>query len=590
MWHPWSPEIFAQAAREHKLVLLNLGTGWCHWCRVMDQETYSDPDVQRLVRKSYIAIKVDQSSRPDISNRYHGYDLPATVMFKADGSEIIRQQGYLPPRQMTSILQAVIDDPSPGPSVKPEPNITYATSPSFPSDLPGTLRKTFDTQYDIPAQGWAFGVKYLDADSTEYANALARHGNVPQAQKIHENLRAAQDLLEPVWGGVYQSLVLPLKSSDAASAARFLRIQLTGRLDSTGESWNEPHFEKPLVTQAQAIRIYSQAYGQWHSPEYLVVAQKIQSYIRRFLTSSDGAFYVGQDGDVFGAKDSVSYFALNDAKRRTLGIPVIDKHLYARENGWMIEALCELYAVTGDAATLQDAERSAHWIIIHRGLSRGGFSHDEHDSAGPYLGDTLAAGQAFLALYQVTGDRLWLQKARTANQFISANFTAKTEPGFVTAKASRGPAYAPHPDRDENAQLARFANLLAHYTGERSDEDIASRAMRFLATPDIATADLSAPVLLAEMEFTHAPVHVTVIGAKRDEAARSLFRAALSAGLAYKRIEWWDPAEGSLPRADVQYPSLTHAAAFVCNGSTCSAPIYDSRALQSLAAKSAEGP
>lgn len=162
MWHPWSPEIFAQAAREHKLVLLNLGTGWCHWCRVMDQEIYRDPDVQRLVGKNYIAIKVDQNSRPDISNRYHGYDLPATVMFKADGSEIIRQQGYLSPRQMASILQAVIDDPSPGPSVKPEPDITYATSPSLPSGLLDTLRKSFKTQYDIPAQGWAFGVKYID--------------------------------------------------------------------------------------------------------------------------------------------------------------------------------------------------------------------------------------------------------------------------------------------------------------------------------------------------------------------------------------------------------------------------------------------
>src|SRR5260370_8193838 len=58
MWHPWSPEIFAQAAREHKLVLLNLGTGWCHWGRVMDQGTYSGPDVNHLLRKQHIASKL----------------------------------------------------------------------------------------------------------------------------------------------------------------------------------------------------------------------------------------------------------------------------------------------------------------------------------------------------------------------------------------------------------------------------------------------------------------------------------------------------------------------------------------------------
>jgi len=587
-WHPWSPQIFAQAAREHKLVLVELGAIWCHWCHVMDQETYSDPTVQELVKKNYLAVKVDQSARPDISNRYYGYDLPATLMFKADGSEIIRQQGYIPPRRMASLLQAVIDDPSPGPSVTPEPNITYATSPNFPSDLLATLRKTFKTQYDVPAQGWAFGVKYIDEDSVEYASALALRGDALEGQQVRDSLTAALGLLDPVWGGTYQSLVLPQNPRGATSAAQFARIQIAGRLDSTGESWNEPHFERPLVTQAQAIRIYSQAYGQWHRPAYLAAAQNIQGYVRHFLTSPDGAFYVGQDGDVVGAQDSVSYFAQGDAKRRALGIPEIDKHLYARENGWMIEALCELYAVTSDATTLEVAERSAHWIIIHRAMPQGGFSHDQHDSAGPYLGDTLAAGQAFLSLYQVTRDRIWLKRATTAIQFISANFAGKGGAGFVTSITSTDPAYTPHPDRDENAQLARFANLLARYTGEKSDEDIASRAMRYLATPEIATADFSAPVLLAEMQFTHAPPHVTVVGAKGDEAARSLFRAALSGGLGYKRFEWWDPAEGPSSRPDIQYPSLAHAAGFLCTASTCSAPISDPQVLKSLSTKTAE--
>jgi hypothetical protein len=60
-------------------------------------------------------------------------------------------------------------------------------------------------------------------------------------------------------------------------------------------SWNEPHFEKPLVTQAQAIQVYSRAYGEWHSPEDLAAAQNIQGYVRHFLTNSDGAFNVGRE-------------------------------------------------------------------------------------------------------------------------------------------------------------------------------------------------------------------------------------------------------------------------------------------------------
>ena len=97
------------------------------------------------------------------------------------------------------------------------------------------------------------------------------------------------------------------------------------------------------------------------------------------------------------------YFALDDAARRKLGVPVVDKHRYARENGWMIHALATAYTVTGDRTYLDDAQRAARWIIANRSLSGGGFRHDERDAAGPYLEDTLAMSDAFLALYTATG-------------------------------------------------------------------------------------------------------------------------------------------------------------------------------------------
>src|SRR5271165_5258285 len=246
IWQPWFDEIFAQAAREQKFVLLNLEATCCHSCHVMDQEAYNDPAVRRLMERSYIAVKVDQSLQPDISNRYHGYDFPATVIFNADGSEIKRQQGYLAPTQMASILQAVIDDPSPGPSVSPENAITYAYTPFFPPELLAAMSKDFMSQYDVPDRGWAFGVKYIDADSMEYASVLGRTGDKLQAQRVLDTLQAAQKLFDPMWGGAYQSLIVALSSPDRNPVARYTRIQIAGRLDSTGDSWNEPHFEKPL--------------------------------------------------------------------------------------------------------------------------------------------------------------------------------------------------------------------------------------------------------------------------------------------------------------------------------------------------------
>jgi uncharacterized protein YyaL (SSP411 family) len=117
------------------------------------------------------------------------------------------------------------------------------------------------------------------------------------------------------------------------------------------------------------------AYGQSHTPEYLVAAQNVHRFVRPFLTSPDGAFYVSQDADVISGRHSAFFFSLGDEKRRAIDIPRIDKHLYARENGWMINALARLYAVTGYACTVAEAESSARWVTAHRSLAGGGFSH-----------------------------------------------------------------------------------------------------------------------------------------------------------------------------------------------------------------------
>lgn len=92
-WQPWSNEVFARAEKEHRFVLLDLGAVWCHWCHVMEDITYRDPKVIALIRQRYIAVRVDQDARPDLSNRYEDYGWPATVVFNFDGSEIVKRQG-----------------------------------------------------------------------------------------------------------------------------------------------------------------------------------------------------------------------------------------------------------------------------------------------------------------------------------------------------------------------------------------------------------------------------------------------------------------------------------------------------------------
>jgi hypothetical protein len=91
--------------------------------------------------------------------------------------------------------------------------------------------------------------------------------------------------------------------------------------------------------------------------------------------------------------------------------------------------------------------------------------------------------------------------------------------------------------------------------------------------------------MLADAEMTTDPVHLTIVGAKDDPSAQTLFQTALRVPGTYRRIEWWDRREGSLENSDVQYPELPRAAAFVCTQGACSLTQFDARALPALAKK-----
>ena len=91
-WREWTDDLFTKAKAENRFVLLHLGAGWCHWCHVMERTTYKDPEVIRLIGSNYVAVHVDQDSRPDLSNRYEEYGWPATIVFGPDGGEIVKWQ------------------------------------------------------------------------------------------------------------------------------------------------------------------------------------------------------------------------------------------------------------------------------------------------------------------------------------------------------------------------------------------------------------------------------------------------------------------------------------------------------------------
>ena len=116
-WSDWGDDLFTRATAEKRFVILDLEAVWCHWCHVMEKTTYANPQVQELLASKYLPVRVDQDANPDLSSRYGDWGWPATIVFGPDGTEIAKIRGYIEPERMQALLKAIIDDPSPGPSV-----------------------------------------------------------------------------------------------------------------------------------------------------------------------------------------------------------------------------------------------------------------------------------------------------------------------------------------------------------------------------------------------------------------------------------------------------------------------------------------
>jgi uncharacterized protein YyaL (SSP411 family) len=554
-WNGWDNDLFARATAEKRFVILDLEAVWCHWCHVMEKTTYADPQVEDFLASKYLPVRVDQDANPDLSSRYGDWGWPATIVFAPDGTEIAKIRGYIEPERMQALLKAVIDDPSPGPSVGEAFEVKPSASAFLTKEERATLIRNYDESYEDKIGGWGDSQKYIDADSMDYAMSRAEAGDAVATARARQTLDAAIALIDPVWGGVFQY--------------------------SESGSWAHPHFEKIMSFQAQYIRQYSQAYALWKDPKYLAAARDIERYLAAFLTSPDGAFYVSQDADLDHDTDGHKYYALPDGERRKLGMPRIDKNMYARENGWAISGLAAYYDVANDPRAIEIAVRAAKWVIDNRALPDGGFRHGDKDRGGPFLGDTVAMGQAFLDLYAATGNRDWLTSAAKAGDFV-ATFRDDAG-GFLTSKTSEGKTGVfakPVKLMDDQVQVARFMNLLDRYYGNTNYREQASHAMRYLAS---ASAEMIRPlpgVLLADEELAVEPTHMTVVGHKDDPKAQALHVIARALPARYKRLEWLDLREGKLPNPDVEYPDLGEPAAFACSNRICSFPSFNAAELQ----------
>jgi len=308
-WHEWGEEAFATAQRENKPMLLDIGAVWCHWCHVMDRESYDDPEVAAIVNEHFIAVKVDRDERPDIDSRY-----------QAAVSAVSGQGGW----PLTAFLT---------PDGKPFYGGTYFP-PSDGYGRPGFKRVLLSI---------AAAYKEKNGDVVEQAkmleNAIAhaesfagRSGRI-SASVIKAIQESAFKMFDPQHGGFGQAPKFPHPSALDLLIEQYTRTgddslrnlivttlehmanggvydQLAGGFHrySVDERWVVPHFEKMCYDNSELLKNYVHAYQATGSEFFASVARDIVRWMDEWLSDRErGGFYASQDADI-SMDDDGDYF------------------------------------------------------------------------------------------------------------------------------------------------------------------------------------------------------------------------------------------------------------------------------------------
>jgi hypothetical protein len=252
-----------------------------------------------------------------------------------------------------------------------------------------------------------------------------------------------------------------------------------------------PHFEKLIAYQAGAIDNYATAFALTGDASWLRTAELVRSFLDRFMTSPDGAFYATMDADLNAHEPGkpyvagYDYYAKRDPERRALGIPRIDRHEYPRENGLVIAAYVTLGEAAKDPTAISAAVRATTRVLSTHGTARGGVTHDAgDDDCVLYLADNAALGFALTRLYEATRDPAHLAAADRIARFPVRDLTGP-DGGFLASTPDRNAVGVLAERREpfeENVMAIRFLAHLARAKGGEPDPAYRSAVAGALAT------------------------------------------------------------------------------------------------------------
>jgi uncharacterized protein len=600
-WYPWGPEALERSRSEDRPILLSIGYAACHWCHVMERESFEDAATAGLMNEHFVCVKVDREERPDVDAVYMdavvaltgGGGWPMTVFLTPDGKPFFGGTYYPPePRHglpsFRQLLRAVADawterrgdvERSSSElaehlrsSVRLQPSSEPLTA-SLLDDAERGIRGAFDPREG----GFGRAPKFPPAPVLEF---LLRRGE-------EEMTRTTLDAMAR--GGMYDLV-----------GGGFHRY-------SVDERWLVPHFEKMLYDNALLAAVYVHAWRRFGDDRYRRVAEETVEYVLRELAVEGGGFASAQDADTAGVEGLTFTWApgegapekllepfehgrfilrgpLDDATRaRLFGLreqrpkPLRDDKAVASWNGLMLAALAAGARAFRRADWLSAADRLADFLLGPLSTADGRLHRTWRDGVAKgtgYLSDYADVAYGLLELHVATGDP---ERLRDAHRLATTALELFAGPGggFVQVPGDGEQLIAPkvelddHPTPSGNSMLAYVLLRLGRIWGDAELERRGVDVLRLVrdAIPRVPTA--FGWMLVALDQHLAAHREIAIVGAPDARVARAAVeRAAPTDVIAF------GPAD-DVPLLSGRGLVEGKAAVYLCERFACRLPVTD---------------
>jgi uncharacterized protein YyaL (SSP411 family) len=610
-WYAWGDEAFARARAEDRPLLVSIGYSACHWCHVMERESFEDGATARMMNDHFVCVKVDREERPDVDAVYMDAVValsgqggwPMTVFVTPDGEPFFGGTYYPPePRHGMPAFQQVLgavaeayrdrrDDVAQQASVlvdalrqgaAKEPSAQPLTAELL-DDAVATLRSQFDPQWG----GFGYAPKFPPASAIEF---LLRRGEFEPALGTLDGM-AAGGMVDLVGGGFHRY--------------------------SVDRQWLVPHFEKMLYDNALLVPAYLHAWVLTGTAGYRQVVEATVEYVLRELALEGGGFASAQDADTDGVEGltftwtadelsavigpgreallqpfedgrSVLRGRLTDEEREVLFAardlrpkPFRDDKAIASWNGLMLAALAEAGRRLERDDWVEAARALAEFVLGP--LSSGGRLHrtwrDGVAKGTGYLEDYANVADGLYELHVATGELRWLEESRRLALLAVELFADAERGGFFLTPSDGEKLVARQKDLDDNptpsgnSMLAYVLLRLARIWG---DDELERRAVGVLRlVRDVVSRAPSAFgwALCALDLHLSPPRELAIVGGSRSDVARAALRA-----FDPNAVVAFGPADG-VPLLEGKTLIDGKPAVYVCERFACRAPVIDPAAL-----------